>query len=122
MLQTRRAFVATAALAGAAALTTGARASAFVAWEVADIDDDDVLMVRADPSAGSRILVGYPAGVRLSMTGQCTGDVRLDDIQTMPEDTQREMVSSIWCEVWLDPYGTGEFRSGWVYGRYIRPF
>jgi len=121
MHQTRRAFVAMAALAGVAALSTSARASAFVAWEVADIDDGDVLMVRANPTSGSRILVGYPAGVTLSMTGRCTGDVRLDDIQTLPEDEQREMVRSLWCEVWLDPYGTGEFRNGWVYGRYIRP-
>lgn len=96
-------------------------ASAFVAWKVAGISSDDVLMVRAYPSSSSRILVGYPNGVMLSMTGRCTGDVRLDDIQALPASTQRAMIRSEWCEVWLDPYATGDFRNGWVFGRYIRP-
>jgi hypothetical protein len=96
-------------------------ASAFVAWRVADVSSDDVLMVRAYPSASSRILVGYPDGVTLSMTGRCTDDVRLDEIQDYDADEQRELVSDAWCEVWLDPHGTGEFRTGWVFGRYIAP-
>lgn len=121
MRQTRRGFVALIALAGAAAFSADALGSAFVAWEVADVGADDVLMVRDGPSSNADILVGYPEGVTLSMTGRCTGGVRLDDIQTLSEETQREMIRSKWCEVWLDPYGTGEFRSGWVYGRYIRP-
>ena len=52
---------------------------------------------------------------------KCTGGVRLDDIQGLPAAQQRELVRAKWCEVWLDPYGTGEFRNGWVFGRYIRP-
>jgi len=78
-------------------------------------------MVRAFPSATSRILVGYPDGVMLSMTGKCTGGVRLDDIQGLPSTEQSDLVATKWCEVWLDPYGNGEFRNGWVFGRYIRP-
>jgi hypothetical protein len=96
-------------------------ASAFVAWRVAGVKYDDVLMVRAHPSLGSRILVGYPTGVTLSMTGSCTDEIRLDEIQNYDSDEQRDIVSESWCEVWLDPYGTGEFRNGWVFGRYIEP-
>jgi hypothetical protein len=109
-----------AATFGATFAATGL-ASAFVAWQVTGISSDDVLMVRAFPNATSRILVGYPEGVVLSMTGTCTEDVRLDDIQGMPASAQRQLVRTKWCEVWLDPYGTGEFRNGWVFGRYIRP-
>jgi hypothetical protein len=113
------AAVALAAMIGLTALA--AHASTFVAWTVTDVSSDDVLMVRAYPSASSRILVGYPNGVMLSMTGKCTGGVRLDQIQGAPAWQQRQMVRGEWCELWLDPYGTGEFRTGWVFGRYIRP-
>jgi hypothetical protein len=109
------------AATGFAAFVTQGAASAFVAWRVADVSSDDVLMVRAYPSSHSRILVGYPTGVTLSMTGRCTDDVRLDEIQNYDSDEQRDFVSASWCELWLDPYGTGEFRNGWVFGRYIEP-
>ncbi len=117
----RAATLSLAALLTAAPFASEVAASAFVAWEVADVASSDVLMVRAWPSSGSQILVGYPEGVPLSMTGKCTGGLRLDDIQTLPEAQQRELAADRWCEVWLDPYGTGEFRAGWVFGRYIRP-
>jgi hypothetical protein len=39
----------------------------------------------------------------------------------LPAWQQRQLVRGQWCEVWLDPYATGEFRNGWVYGRYIAP-
>ena len=118
---TRTLAVATIATVCAATSITTGSASAFVAWRVADVSSDDVLMVRAYPSASSRILVGYPDGVTLSMTGRCTDDIRLDEIQNYDTDEQRDLVSEVWCEVWLDPYGTGEFRNGWVFGRYIAP-
>ncbi len=102
-------------------LTATAMASAFVAWQVSGISYDDVLMVRAFPNATSRILVGYPDEIVLSMTGKCTGSVKLDEIQGLPAAQQLQLVRTKWCEVWLDPYGTGEFRNGWVFGRYIRP-
>jgi hypothetical protein len=111
--------IAAIAAVGTATLVTTSMASAFVAWRVADVSADDVLMVRAYPS--SRILVGYPDGVTLSMTGRCTDDVRLDEMDDYDLDEQRELVSDVWCEAWLDPYGTGEFRNGWVFGRYIEP-
>ena len=96
-------------------------ASTFVAWQVTGIAADDVLMVRAYPNATSRILVGYPDGVTMSMTGRCTGGINLGDIQMQPAWKQRQAIDGKWCELWLDPYGNGEFRNGWVFGRYIRP-
>jgi hypothetical protein len=113
--------IALIAAISAVVLVTSSLASAFVAWQVSGISSNDVLMVRAYPSATSRILVGYPDGVMLSMTGRCTDDVRLDEIQGLPASQQQAIVSGLWCEAWLDPYGTGEFRNGWVFGRYIRP-
>jgi hypothetical protein len=113
--------VAAIAAVGTATLVTTSMASAFVAWRVADVSADDVLMVRAYPSASSRILVGYPDGVTLSMTGRCTDDVHLDEMEDYDLDEQREQVRDVWCEVWLDPQGTSEFRNGWVFGRYIEP-
>ena len=117
----RLAALALTALVAVGAFASEVGASAFVAWKVADISAADVLMVRAYPNATSRILVGYPDGVMLSMTGKCTGGLRLDEIQTLPRSQQRELARARWCEVWLDPYGTGEFRAGWVFGRYIKP-
>ena len=96
-------------------------ASAFVGWQVTGVSKGDLLNVRAYPSPRSRILVGYPNGTRLSMTGRCTGGVRLDRIQRLPPWNQRRQVRYEWCETWLDPLGNGNFRNGWVYGRYIRP-
>jgi len=96
-------------------------ASTFAAWRVTGVAADDLLNVRAYPSSGSRILVGYPEGTRLSMTGRCTGGVNLAVIGGLPEWQQRQAVRYRWCETWLDPDGDGEYQSGWVYGRYITP-
>lgn len=103
------------------AYSAPAGSSAFVAWHVTGVAASDLLNVRAYPSFSSRILVGYPNGTTLSMTGRCTGGVQLDKIQRLPTWQQRQMVRYSWCEAWLDPEGHGEFRNGWVYGRYIRP-
>jgi hypothetical protein len=121
MTTMKRAAAAALLAAGCALPSAPSLGSAFVAWKVADVSADDVLMVRAYPNATSRILVGYPEGVMLSMTGRCTGNIHLEQIQGQPAWKQRQLVRSEWCELWLDPYGTGEFRNGWVYGRYIRP-
>lgn len=109
------------AAASLVAFSAPSVSSVFVAWRVAGVSPNDLLNVRAYPNSGSRILVGYPNGTMLSMTGKCTGGVRLDDIQGQPTWKQRRMVRYSWCEAWLDPKGNGEFRNGWVYGRYIRP-
>ena len=103
------------------AMSSPAVSAAFAAWRVSGIAADDVLNVRAYPSSKSKILVGYPNGARLSMTGKCTGGKRLDEMQGQPAAKQRQAIRFNWCEAWLDPAGNGNFRAGWVYGRYIRP-
>lgn len=110
--------IAASAVLGAVGAAHGA---AFVAWKVAGVSGNDLLNVRAYPSSGSRILVGYPNGTTLSMTGRCMNGVRLDDIGGQPGWKQRQAVRFTWCETWLDPDGDGDYESGWIYGRYIRP-
>ena len=105
-----------AALLFAAALVAAdpGNAAAFFGWQVTNVSSDDVLMVRAFPDASSRILVGYPNGTPLSLTGRCTGDLDLNTINGLPPAAQVSAVRDRWCEVWLDPYGSGNFQSGWV--------
>ena len=98
-----------------------AEAATFFGWQVAGVPAGDLLNVRAFPSPRSRVLVGYPNGVRLSLTGRCTGGLRLDRIAGLPPARQLEAVRGRWCETWLDPTGSGTFRTGWVSGRFIRP-
>ena len=109
------------ALAATAATVVPGSASAFFGWRVADVPKWDTLNVRAWPSSSSKILVAYPNGVALSMTGKCTGGVKLDHIAGWPKWKQREAVRSVWCEAWVDPTGSGQFRTAWVYGKYIAP-
>lgn len=118
---TRALAAALMAAAGLTVMVVGTSASALFAWRIDGVGQDDVLMVRAFPNAHSAILVGYPSGVRLSLTGRCTGGLRLDDIQGFAPDERQQAVQNLWCEVWLDPYADGNFRSGWVSGRFIRP-
>jgi hypothetical protein len=96
-------------------------ASAFYGWQVSGVSASDVLMVRAYPAASSRILVGYPEGTPLSLTGSCTGGLNLGSINGLPKAQQRQAVRSLWCQVWLDPIANGNFQAGWVFGRYIAP-
>ncbi len=108
-------------LAAIAASVAPGQAAAFYGWRVADVPKWDTLNVRAWPSSGSKILVAYPNGVALSMTGKCTGGIRLDDIAGWPKWKQRQAVRGVWCEAWIDPTGNGQFRTAWVYGKYIAP-
>ena len=105
-----------------AALLVAAPARAeFFGWQVSGVGPDDVLMVRAAPATDGQILVGYPEGTPLSLTGSCTGDLALDAINGWPADAQADAVRTRWCEIWLDPLGSGDFQAGWVYGKYIAP-
>ena len=111
-----------AALAVACTMSVqSAHASTFAAWEVANVDWDDVLNVRAWPSSESAIRAGYPNETPLMMTGRCMNGVNLKDIAALPQAEQVEKIRYTWCEVWHDPTGTGNWQTGWVYGRYIRP-
>ena len=110
-----------AAAIGCMSIATGASATAFAAWEVANVAWNDVLNVRAWPSSESAIRAGYPNGTPLSMTGRCMNGVDLKEIAGLPASVQAQQVRYTWCEVWHDPTGTGDWQTGWVYGRYIAP-
>jgi hypothetical protein len=104
-----RSLLAALLAAGGLALTSlPGNSAAFFAWDVVD-------------GSQSRILVGYPRGTTLSLTGRCTGGIDLEAIAGLPQWRQRQIVRGAWCEVWIDPAGNGNFRNGWVYGRYIAP-
>ena len=67
-----------------------------------------------------RIAVEHPAV--LLMTGRCTDGLNLFDISGKSDWAQRQAVRYRWCEVWHDPKQNGDFTTGWVYGKYIRPY
>ncbi len=113
--------IAAAAAVAGLSFTATAYANAFAAWEVANVAWDDVLNVRAWPSSESAIRAGYPNGTPLSMTGRCMNGVDLKEIAGLPADEQTQQVRYTWCEVWHDPSGSGNWQTGWVYGRYIAP-
>ena len=113
-----------AAMIGAASIVTSVSpgsSSAFFAWAITDVPAWDTLNIRAWPSSKSQILVAYPNGTRLSMTGKCTGGVNLGAIAGQPRWRQRQAVRYVWCETWMDPYGNGNYRTGWIYGKFITP-
>ena len=105
---------------GITLLACSATASTFLGWQVTGVPAWDFLNIRAYPSSGSRILVGYPNGTPLSLTGRCIG-LSLNAISGKAHWQQRQAVRSRWCEVVVERPGSGQVRTGWVYGRYIRP-
>jgi hypothetical protein len=111
----------TVALAGLLAGTAPSISAAFYAWKVADVPEWDTLNVRADPSAKSQILVAYPNGTLLSMTGVCTNGLNLGQIAGLPAWQQRQYVRYLWCQTWVDPQGYGNYQAAWVYGKFIAP-
>lgn len=108
-------------LAAASMTTVAAQASTFVAWKVANVPFGDTLNVRKYPASTSQKQNAYPNGTVLSMTGRCTGGVNLKNIQGQPKHVQANKVRTLWCEVWHDPAQNGNYVTGWVYGKYIRP-
>lgn len=98
------------------------RAAAFAAWQVANVPWGDTLNVRKYPSSTSQKQAAYPNRTVLQMTGRCTGGVNLLDISGQPDWKQAQTVRYLWCEVWHDPAQNGNFVTGWVYGKYIRPY
>jgi hypothetical protein len=117
----RRVLVALAVVAAVVTTAVAVHAAAFYGWQVSGVSADDVLMVRAFPDSKSRILVGYPSGTPLSLTGRCTDGLDLAAVSGMPAATQTAAVAARWCEVWVDPVASGDWQAGWVFGRYIRP-
>lgn len=122
-----RKFLQRLTIAAAAAASLGAfagasaKASAFHAWEVANVAWGDTLNVRKYPASHSQKQSAYPNGTALQMTGRCTGGVNLDDVAHLAPWQQAQAVRYRWCEVWHDPARNGNHVTGWVYGRYIKP-
>lgn len=101
--------------------TVPSQSAAFFAWVVTGVPEWDTLNARADPSSDSPILIAYPNGTILSMTGVCTKGVDLSQVAALPAAQQRQQVRFVWCQTWVDPHGDGNFRTAWVYGRFIAP-
>lgn len=116
-----RLAIAAAAVAASLVASVLPASAEFFGWQVTGVPAWDVLNVRAYPSSQSQILVGYPNGTALSLTGKCTARLKLDDINGWPKWKQVQAVRYRWCEAWLDPQGNGNYRPGWVYGKFIRP-
>ncbi len=115
----------TAAFVGLALLghaTVSSSAATFAAWQVTGVAFGDTLNVRKYPSGNSQKQSAYPNGTVLQMTGKCTGGTNLLDISGQPDWKQRQQVRYRWCQIWHDPAQNGNFVTGWVYGRYIRPY
>jgi hypothetical protein len=94
----------------------------FAAWQVTDVAFGDTLNVRKYPSATSQKQSAYPNGTVLQMTGKCTGGLNVMDLAARPASEQRQQVRYRWCQIWHDPSQSGNFVTGWVYGRYIKPY
>ena len=99
-----------------------AQSSAFVAWEISGVAFGDTLNVRKYPANSSQKQSAYPNGTVLQMTGKCTGGVDLFDISQKPVSQQRQAVRYKWCQIWHDPAQNGKFTTGWVYGKFIKPY
>ena len=108
-------------LAGLGAATLPGAASTFESWQVAHVDWNDTLNVRKYPAPFSAKQAAYPNGTVLSLTGRCTGGMNLKDISWKDKWDKASAVRFRWCEVWHDPARDGNFVTGWVYGKYIRP-
>ena len=112
------------ALAAIAAMFVSAAptgASVFHAWEVTNVPWGDVLNVRRWPASQSQIESAYPNGAVLSLTGRCKGGLMLDQIAHLSDWQKRQAVRYKWCEVWHDPADNGQWTTGWVYMKYMRP-
>jgi hypothetical protein len=110
------------AIAATVAFHAGqSQATVFAAWQVANVAWGDTLNVRKYPANSSQKQAAYPSGSVLQMTGRCTNGLNLLDIANKPDWKQAQLVRYRWCEVWHDPARNGQFVTGWVYGKYIRP-
>ena len=115
-----RLLLAAAILAGCAG---AASSSAFFGWRVAGVAAGDVLKARAFPSASSKVQAAYVNGTNLSLTGTCTGGLDMDQnwFAKLGWTGKRAAVRYRWCQIWHDPKHNGQFKAGWVYGKFIAP-
>jgi hypothetical protein len=105
----------------AIALPSTGQASAFAAWQVTNVPWGDLLNARKYPSPNSQKQAAYANETVLSMTGPCTGGINLANIQGLPKWKQRQIVKNVWCQLWHDPAGNGNFKAGWVRAKFIKP-
>ena len=103
-------------------LVSGAAfASAFHGFTVVNVPEGDVLNARSGPATTHAIQTAYANGANLSLTGSCTEGLKIDSLGGLPQAQKYAQIKSHWCEIWHDPNGSGNFVTGWVYGRYIYP-
>ncbi len=83
-------------------------------WAVVGVARGDVLNMRAEPNAASRIVGRIPAGAMGLRNLGCRGIPSFEEWQRMSEAEKRRSARSRWCRV--------EFqgRIGWVAGRFLR--
>lgn len=122
MTRVTTALAAVVAATGLALSSAPAQSGAFFAWEVTDVPWGDVLNVRKWPASHSHKQTAYPNGTVLSMTGRCKGAPDLvRRIAGLNDIRQRRIVRYRWCEVWHDPARNGQYTTGWVYMKYMKP-
>lgn len=117
----KQSAIAIAVLATLASVVFEARAATFSAWKITNVPWGDTLNVRKYPANHSQKQAAYPNGTVLQMTGKCTNGVDLFEISGKSNWAQRQAVRFSWCQVWHEPKQNGDFVTGWVYGKYIRP-
>ena len=83
-------------------------------WAVVGVAPGDVLNMRADPTASSRIVGRIPAAATGLRNLGCRGVPTFEEWQRMSEAEKRRAARLRWCRV--------EFRgnTGWVAGRFLR--
>jgi hypothetical protein len=121
MKSTAKVLAAALALSSAVIQAGTADATVFAAWQVTNVSWGDTLNVRKYPASYSQKQAAYPNGTVLQMTGRCTKGLNLHDISHWSPWQQVQAVRYRWCEIWHDPARDGNFVTGWVYGRYIKP-
>ena len=103
------------------ALAGPAFAGALHGFTVVNVPEGDVLNARAGPGTAHPVQTAYPNGANLSLTGTCTGGLKIDDLGGLSPAQKYAQIKSSWCQIWHDPDGSGTFVTGWVYGKYIYP-
>ena len=84
-------------------------------FRVVDVAADDVLNIRAEPSAGSEKLGSIPPGSDCVRNLGCRGGLTLEEFTTLTPEQQaaRLRENPRWCKVEY------EGATGWVAGRYL---
>ncbi len=102
-------------------MTQKVNASTFIPWETVNLEWNDVLKVRKQPTKNSRVVGALiDNNTTVSLTGTCTNDIDIRNTATLSKLEIRKLVRYEWCQIVRDT-GEGGLINGWVYGRYIQP-